>query len=81
MRRFTGEYEDGRQVYTDGDLYFDTVRRFKGQQAPAVLLVDVEPRDDRAVDSRLLYCGMTRATVHLELFAKRDNVYNKQHFL
>jgi superfamily I DNA/RNA helicase len=41
--------------------------RFKGQQAPAVILADVEPEADQDRMRRLLYCGMTRATVRLEL--------------
>jgi len=45
IRKFTGDYDDNdRQVYTEGELTFETVRRFKGQQSPVVLLVDVDPR-------------------------------------
>jgi len=74
LRRFTGTYDlFGNQVPTPGQLTFDSVRRFKGQQAPAVILVDVEtdPADPSLTD-RLLYTGMTRATVRLELLV-RDN--------
>jgi len=69
LRRFTGEYDlFGNQVLTAGQITFDTVRRFKGQQAPAVILVDAEPDPTRPVLSqRLLYTGMTRATVRVEL--------------
>ena len=75
VRRFTGEYTpEGDQVYSDGKLYFDTIYRFKGQQAPAVILVDV---DDTlgATDfaKRVLYCGMTRASVRLEMLVKSTN--------
>jgi hypothetical protein len=69
LRRFRDEYDlFGNQVLTPGQLAFDSVRRFKGQQAPAVILVDVEtdPEDPTRTD-RLLYTGMTRATVRLDL--------------
>jgi len=75
LRRFTGEYTpDGEQIYTDGKLYFDTIYRFKGQQAPAVVLVDVdETLGDTEYAKRVLYCGMTRATVRLEMLMHCDN--------
>ena len=74
LRRFTGDYDtDGNQTMTDGRLLFDTIRRFKGQQAPAVVLVDTAPgTTDPSLFQRLLYCGMTRATVRLEVVACRD---------
>ena len=74
LRKFTGEYDsNNEQIYTDGKLVFDTIFRFKGQQAPAVILVDLDEtikRDDWATG--LLYCAMTRATVRLELVVQKD---------
>ena len=75
LRRFTGDYDlFGNQLSTDGQLAFDSVYRFKGQEAPAVILIDVDP-DPEHLDRahRLLYCGMTRATVRLELIVCRAN--------
>ena len=69
IRRFTGEYDkDSNQIYSDGKLSFDTIFRFKGQQAPVVILVDLDEtikRDEWGTG--VLYCAMTRATVRLEL--------------
>jgi superfamily I DNA and RNA helicase len=75
VRRFTGDYDnDGSQIYTDGKIYFDTIYRFKGQQAPAVILVDIdETLGETEFAKRVLYCGMTRATVRLELVVSTDN--------
>lgn len=74
IRSFTGKYDDsGNQMMTGGDFYFDSIGRFKGQQAPAVILCDVDPDPKRAEDLSRLYCGMTRATVRLELLANRAN--------
>jgi superfamily I DNA and RNA helicase len=43
LRRFTGEYTpEGNQVLGDGRITFESVYRFKGQEAPAVIRVDVE---------------------------------------
>ena len=80
LRRFLGEYDAaGNPVLTEGRLTFDSVWRFKGQEAHAVILVDVDPSPERALQSdRLLYCGMTRATVRLDLVVRADNPENRR---
>ena len=80
LRHFTGDYDStGRQIMTEGKLTFDSINRFKGQEAPAVILVDVDPRAERLErEERLLFCGMTRATVRLELVVNRENDYNRR---
>ena len=72
MRRFGGQYDLlGNQILSDGQVLFDSIGRFKGQQAPAVILVDVNS-DGAPGDQleRLLLTGMTRATVRLEVVVK-----------
>ncbi len=74
LRRFTGEYDaQGNQILSDGRLTFDSVYRFKGQEAPAVILVDVDtpPKEPERLLrwQRVLYCGMTRATVRVEVLS------------
>ncbi len=82
LRRFTGQYDpEGRQVLTEGELYFDSVYRFKGQQVPVVILVDVDPvaaRLNRA--KKILWSAMTRATLRLEICARQDNPWNRRLF-
>ncbi len=75
VRHFAGYDDYGNQMMTDGQLHFDSVRRFKGLQAPAVILCDVDPDPERLEEQRMLYCGMTRATVRLELLANRANPF------
>ena len=73
IKHFTGEYDNkGNQLFTDGRLYFESIRRFKGQQASAVVLVDVEP-NDKDWYQHLLFTGMTRATMRLEIVMNEDN--------
>jgi hypothetical protein len=70
LKTFTGRYDLlGQAVYTDGDLLVESVYRFKGQAAPAVVLteVDFERLDDRA--ARRLFVGATRATMKLAVVA------------
>ena len=82
LRRFTGDYDShGNQVRTEGQLAFDSIYRFKGQEAPAVILVDINPQQDRIdKELRLLFCGMTRATIRLEMLACAENAENCRFF-
>ena len=72
IRRFTNEYDEQKnQVYTEGDVVFDTIFRYKGQQAPVIILTDLD--ESLALNERsrkVLYCAMTRATVLLELMVE-----------
>ena len=79
IRRFTGEYDDfGNQIMSDGNLICESIYRFKGQQAPAVILVDVD-LDERQPEQaeRLLHTGMTRATVRLDIVTKRASLFSQ----
>jgi len=70
VRGFTGRYDlFGQPLYTEGELLVESVYRFKGQAAPAVVLaeVDFDALDDRAV--RRLFVGATRATMKLVIVA------------
>jgi superfamily I DNA and RNA helicase len=75
LSRPTGEYDLlGNQLFESGQLRFDTVYRFKGQQAPAIILTDVDPNPGRLEHAqRLLFTGLTRATVRLELVLREGN--------
>lgn len=80
LNKFTGRYTDaGAPVYTDGTIQAETVFRFKGQQAPAVILCDVDlAGEDTARAERLLYCGLTRATVVCDVLAADGGAFTKR---
>jgi hypothetical protein len=68
LRSFTGNYDlFGQPVYSDGDVLLDSVYRFKGQAAPAIIFseIDFEELDDKAI--RKLFVGATRAMMKLIL--------------
>jgi len=72
VRTFTGRFDLlGQPAFTEGDLLVESVYRFKGQAAPAVVLteVDFDRLDDKAV--RKLFVGATRATMKLAIVASR----------
>jgi len=81
LARFTGEYDlFGNQVWTSGQIPFDTVRRFKGQQQAAVILTDVDPQEKRLTQElQVLFCGMTRATVRLDVVCNERNPWVAEH--
>ena len=67
VRRFTGEFDaGGGAIWTDGQLLIDSVRRFKGQAAAAVVLTECDLPDLGTISRRLLFVGLTRARMHLE---------------
>lgn len=75
LSSFTGDYDLlGNQRMSRGQIVFDTIHRFKGQQAPAVILTDVDERDmDPDRWERILYTAMTRATVRLDVIAHQSS--------
>jgi ATP-dependent exoDNAse (exonuclease V) beta subunit len=50
----------------------DSVRRFKGQAAPAVVLTECDIAQQDDMNRRLLFVGLTRARVHLEWVISAD---------
>jgi len=68
LKAFTGQYDlFGSPVYSEGELFIDSVHRFKGQSAPCIVFteIDFEELDEAAL--RKLFVGMTRATMKLIL--------------
>lgn len=67
-RRFTGEYDrNGEPRWSKGDLLIESVYRYKGQSAPAVVVTefDFAELDDGA--RRRLFVALTRAQMAIEL--------------
>jgi superfamily I DNA and RNA helicase len=73
LNRFTGKFDEGSvPIWRDGDLLMESVRRFKGQAAPAVVLTECDMARLDAANRRLLFVGLTRARVHLEWVISTD---------
>ena len=67
LRRFTGRYDEGGgAIWTEGQLLIDSIRRFKGQAASAIVLSECDLAELDALSRRLLFVGLTRARIHLE---------------
>ncbi len=67
VKRFSGAYDDGGgAVWTTGNLLIESVRRFKGQAAPAVVFTECDFDALSPLNRRLLFVGLTRATMHVE---------------
>ena len=68
LKSFAGSYDlFGNPVFRDGELLAESVYRFKGQSAPAVIFteIDFDALDDKSF--RKLFVGMTRARMKLVL--------------
>ena len=73
LRRFTGQYDQGSNpIWTEGQLLVESVRRFKGQAAAAVVLTECDITQLDPLSQRLLFVGLTRARVHLEWVISGD---------
>lgn len=67
LARFTGSYDrHGEPVWSDGPLRIETVRRFKGQSAPAIVLTEVDFDELTPLLRNLLLVALTRAQMHVE---------------
>lgn len=68
LKSFEGHYDlFGNPIFRNGELLTESVYRFKGQSAPAVIFteIDFEQLDDK--NFRKLFVGMTRARLKLVL--------------
>jgi superfamily I DNA and RNA helicase len=67
-RRFTGAFtKNSDPIWTEGDLLVESVFRFKGQSAPAVILSEVDFVELAPLEKRKLFVGMTRAQMAVEI--------------
>jgi len=67
-RRFTGAYSrEGNPVWSNGDLMVESIYRFKGQSAPAIILSEVDFTELTDQERRKLFVGMTRAQLNLQI--------------
>jgi len=65
FKRSNGFDEDGNVVYSDGDILLETVHRFKGQAADAVVLVGVPQSVDSETERNRVFVGMTRGRLQV----------------
>jgi len=67
-RRTSGKYDSaGNALWHDGDLLVESVYRFKGQSAPAVVLCEVDFETLSPLEARKLFVGMTRGEMRVEV--------------
>ncbi|HIU84532.1 MAG TPA: NERD domain-containing protein [Candidatus Aphodousia gallistercoris] len=69
----TDTYQKGERVWTQGSLFLDTIRRFKGMQAPCVILSEVQFESLGEAEKSLLYLGMSRASMNLKIVIHEDS--------
>ena len=68
LRTFTGTYDlFGTPIYREGGLLAESVYRFKGQSAPAVIFTEIDFEEINELVLRKLFVGMTRARLKLVL--------------
>jgi hypothetical protein len=67
-RRFTGEYDrNGEPHWSRGELLVESVYRYKGQSAPAVVVAEFDFAELDEVARRKLFVALTRAQMAAEM--------------
>jgi hypothetical protein len=67
-RRFKGQYDSaGNAQWSEGPLLAESLYRFKGQSAPAVVLCEVDFETLTERDKRKLFVGLTRAQMRVDV--------------
>lgn len=68
LSHFTGQYDaQGNQTFTSGSVLAESVYRFKGQSAQAVVVCEIDFEEWSEKDYRKLFVAMTRAKLFLAL--------------
>lgn len=67
VRRQAGYDREGVALWTEGELLVDTVFRFKGQAADAVVITEVDFDEFTTRERRRLFVALTRARLHAVL--------------
>ncbi|HEX4855793.1 MAG TPA: ATP-binding domain-containing protein [Limnobacter sp.] len=75
LRHFTGRYDDhGSQIFTEGNVHAESVYRFKGQSAQAVVVTELYFENFDEADFRKLFVAMTRAKLLLVMVGQTDTL-------
>jgi superfamily I DNA and RNA helicase len=67
VRRAVGFDADGNALWTEGELLVDTVFRFKGQAADAVVITEIDFEAFTVRERRRLFVALTRARLQVVL--------------
>lgn len=71
LRHFTGRYDEhGGQIFTEGNVHAESVYRFKGQSAQAVVVTELAFEEFNEADFKRLFVAMTRAKLLLVLVGR-----------
>ncbi len=63
LRRPTTQFDEaGDRIFTDGEVFADTLNRFKGMQAPFVIVTEMHFTDLNEQERARLYLALTRAS-------------------
>ena len=68
IKKFTGTYDGNADpIWTEGQILVDTIYRFKGQSAPAIILSEMDFSNLDDIERRKLFVGLTRGQMIVDL--------------
>lgn len=74
LRKPIEETRNGAQQFTEGDILIDTVRRFKGLQAPYVIVTEMDFDELGSKEKAMLYLAMTRCSMRLSFVLSNNAI-------
>ena len=75
LRSFTGQYDLlGQPEYSGGEVLIESVYRFKGQAAQAIVVTELAFSEFNEAEFRKLFVAMTRAKLLLVLVGHSDTL-------
>jgi superfamily I DNA/RNA helicase len=66
-----GYHQSGQPKYSDGQLLVETLYRFKGQAADAVILTEIDFTELNPKNRRKLFVALTRARLHVVMITSQ----------
>jgi hypothetical protein len=83
IKKSTGYDKDSNAIWSNGELLVDTLYRFKGQCADAIVLTEIDFAEWDQVIKNKLFVGLTRArlTVNLVMSKATEKLFIEKGFL
>jgi hypothetical protein len=80
VKKFIGYNSQGRATWSDGEIFVDTLFRFKGQCADAIVLTEIDFDEWSENVKRRLFVGISRArlAVSMVLTEKASEMIDKK---
>ncbi len=72
-RRFSGKFsKNSDPIWIEGELLVESIFRFKGQSAPAIVISELDFSEMTSIERKKLFVGVTRAQMAVEIVLSKE---------